>query len=236
VTRKNIAIILARGGSKRLPKKNILDFGGKPLIAWTIDAALKSEVFDNILVSTDSKEIADISLKYGAEVPFLREENSDDFSSSSSASYVALNQAEKYWDKTYDTVTQLMANCPLRTAEDIQNSLKFFHEKKLSAQISCFKFGWMNPWWAFKYNDKNIIEEIFPKVKNKRSQDLPNLYCPSGAIWIAKRDLFIKNRDFRIPGYDYKTLNWTSCIDIDNEDDFLMAKILLDYKLRNNKL
>ena len=140
MTKKNIAIILARGGSKRLPKKNILDFGGKPLIAWTIDAALKSKIFNKVLVSTDDEEIANISLKYGAKVPFLRENNADDFTTSSIATHTALNQAEKYWNIKFDVVTQLMANCPLRTADDIQESVGYFHENKSPAQLSCFKF------------------------------------------------------------------------------------------------
>ena len=236
MTKKNIAIILARGGSKRLPKKNILDFGGKPMIAWTIDAALNSETFDKVLVSTDDKEIAKISLKYGAEVPFLRDDNSDDHSPSSLATYTALNQAEKYWNVKFDIVTQLMANCPLRTANDIKDSINFFYENKFPAQLSCFKFGWMNPWWAFKYNDTNKIEHMFPEIKNKRSQDLPNLYCPSGAIWLANRDLFYANKNFYIPGYNYKMLDWTSSVDIDNNDDYIMAKFLLDFRLRKNKI
>jgi len=236
VTKKNIAIILARGGSKRLPKKNILDFGGKPIIAWTIDATLNSKVFDKILVSTDDKEIAKISLDYGAEVPFLRDKNSDDYAMSSHATHTALNQAEKYWNIKFDFVTQLMANCPLRTSKDIKESVKFFYQNEFPAQLSCFKFGWMNPWWAFKYKDKKNFEHLFPEVRNKRSQDLPNLFCPSGAIWIAERDLFQSNKDFRIPGYNFKTLDWTSSVDIDNEDDFLMAKIILDFKMRKNKI
>ena len=236
MTKKNIAIILARGGSKRLPKKNILDFGGKPLIAWTIDAALKSKIFNKVLVSTDDEEIANISLKYGAKVPFLRENNADDFTTSSIATHTALNQAEKYWNIKFDVVTQLMANCPLRTANDIQESVGYFHENKSPAQLSCFKFGWMNPWWSFKINDAKNVEHLFPEAKNKRSQDLPHLYCPSGAIWLANRDLFQSSKDFRIPGYNFKTLDWTSSVDIDDEDDLLMAKIILDFKLRKNTI
>jgi CMP-N-acetylneuraminic acid synthetase len=161
----NIAIILARAGSKRLPKKNILNLGGKPLIAWSIEAAVRSKVFTKILVSTDCKLIADISIKYGAEVPFLRNENSDDFSKSSLATYTALNQAEKYWKIKFDVVTQLMANCPLRTERDIRKSTNVFIKKNIPAQISCSKFGWMNPFWAFKLDKKKRAKFLFPNKK-----------------------------------------------------------------------
>jgi CMP-N-acetylneuraminic acid synthetase len=91
---KHIAIILARGGSKRLPRKNILDFHGKPLLAWTVEAALHSGKFDRVLVSTDDREIADIARSFGAEVPFLRKIAAGDHASSSEATLAALQQAE----------------------------------------------------------------------------------------------------------------------------------------------
>ena len=123
MVKNSIAIILARGGSKRLPNKNILKFNKKPLVAWSIEAAINSGLFKRVLVSTDNKSIQSISKKYKADVPFLRSKAADDFSSSSVATYHALLQAEEYWKEKYDVVVQLMANCPLRTAEDIKNSL-----------------------------------------------------------------------------------------------------------------
>jgi len=235
VVKTNIAIILARGGSKRIPGKNILNLGGKPLIAWSIEAAIKSKMFTKILVSTDSKQIAKISVKYGAEVPFLRNLHSDDFSKSSLATHTALYQAEKYWNMKFDIVTQLMANCPLRTEEDIRNGIKIFNKNNNPAQISCFKFGWMNPFWAFKLSVNKKSKLLFPKEKNKRSQDLPELFCPTGALWLAKRDLFAKTKDFYMSGYNYESLNWMSSIDIDNKEDFEMAEIILDFRMRKNK-
>ena len=126
-----------------------------------------------------------------------------------------------------------MANCPLRTEEDIKKSFKAFKKNKSSSQLSCFRFGWMNPWWATKINSKNKPSRIFPKFNNKRSQDLPKLYCPSGALWIAKRNNFIKYKNFYMPGYRFKEISWISAIDIDDKEDFLMAKICLN--LRNSK-
>ena len=97
MVKEAIAIIPARGGSERIKKKNILDFFGKPLIAWTIEAAIKSELFQKVLVSTEDEEIAEISLELGAEVPFLRKDYADDFSEVSKATISSLNQAEEYW-------------------------------------------------------------------------------------------------------------------------------------------
>jgi CMP-N-acetylneuraminic acid synthetase len=232
---KNIAIILARGGSKRLPKKNILDLGGKPLIAWSIEAARKSKMFAKILVSTDSKEIAKVSIKYGAEVPFLRDENSDDFSSSSKATFTALRQAEDYWNMKFDFVTQLMANCPLRTASDIRKSIKDFNISKAPSQISCFKFGWMNPYWALELKKNKEPKFLFPDAIKKRSQDLPSLFCPTGALWLAKRDLFVKTKDFYMKGYNLGYLDWISAIDIDDKQDLIMAKTFLDLRMIKNR-
>ena len=221
---KHIAIILARGGSKRLPRKNILDFHGKPLLAWTIEAALKSEQYDRVLVSTDDYEISEIAKAFGAEVPFLRKDAADDTASSSEATIVALKQAEDYWGEQFEYVSQLMANCPLRDAVDINLSVKNFTESGGGSQISCFRFGWMNPWWAAKLDRDGVPEFVFPEALTSRSQDLPNLYCPSGAIWLSKRDNLMANKTFYAPHHIFFPLNWVSAMDVDDAEDFEMAK------------
>lgn len=221
---KHIAIILARGGSKRLPRKNILDFHGKPLIAWTIEAALQSNQFDRVLVSTDDKEIAGIARSFGAEVPFLRNTAADDVTPSSEATLAALSQAEQYWDERFDVVSQLMANCPLRDATDITALVQNFLIKDLEAQISSFRYGWMNPWWAAKLDQQGAPEYLFPEARVARSQDLPPLYCPSGALWIARASALKSSRTFYVPGHVFHSLSWISAMDIDDAEDFEMAK------------
>ena len=230
---RRIAIILARSGSKRLPQKNILEFGEKPMIAWTIEAAIKSKKFDKVLVSTDDEKIANIASNYNAEVPFLRTEAFDDLSTSSDATYSAFLQAETHWGLEFNIIAQLMANCPLRTAQDINDSISEFDKSNASAQLSCTSFGWMNPFWAFKLNERGIPSKLFPDKNNLRSQDLPDLYCPTGAIWLAKRNDFLSYKSFYMPGHRYKPIDWTSALDIDDESDLLMAKACL--LLRNNK-
>ena len=233
----SIAVILARGGSKRLPGKNKRMFHGKPLVAWTIEAALLSKSFDKVLLSTDSQEIAEIGLKYGADVPFLRNRAFDDHSSSSEATLAALDQAEKHWSESFAVVAQLMANCPLRTAEHVCDAMNSFSQRSASSQISCFKFGWMNPWWAAKMKSDSCPEWIFPKAKSSRSQDLPDLYCPSGAFWIAKTQSLKAHQSFYSPDHIFNVMNWMSAIDIDDEEDWLMAEACMtiqQMKVRND--
>jgi len=220
---QRIAIIPARGGSKRIPRKNILDFDGKPMIAWTIEAALESDCFDQVLVSTDSEEIAEISIKAGASAPFLRQENADDEAPSSLATISALKQAEEHWLMHFDLIAQLMPNCPLRNAAHISAAIQNFQILNISFQISCFRFGWMNPWWAVKLDAEMAPTRLFPKALNTRSQDLDDLYCPSGAIWIAGRDELIDAKTFYGPGHRFFPMDWIGAVDIDDMSDYEMA-------------
>lgn len=233
VTRR-IAIILARGGSKRLPRKNLIDFGGKPLLAWSVTAALQSGLFEKVLVSTDDHEIAEVGKSCGAEVPFLRETAADDVSPTSLATHAALLQAEAYWPGKFDVVAQLMANCPLRTAQDIKNGIAAFDRSGAPSQISCFRFGWMNPWWAYLLKDDGIPQMLYPEALGKRSQDLPPVYCPTGALWIAKRDDFLESKNFYLEGHRFEPMDWVSAVDIDDEDDLRMARLCLG--LRSEEL
>ena len=226
MVKKTVAVIPARGGSKRIPNKNIVDFLGKPIIAWTIDAAKNSNLFDRIIVSTDDKKIAAVAESYGVEVPFLRTECADDFSTASEATIFALKQAREYFAEEYEYVVQLMANCPLRTGNDIVNAFDNFRTKNFNFQISCFKFGWMNPWWAVELSNDFVPKLLFPESANKRSQDLPNLYCPTGAIWIARYNKLIEAKTFYGEGYRMFPIDWKAAVDIDNYDDLEMAKLL----------
>lgn len=223
VKKKRIAIIPARGGSKRIPRKNIIAFDGKPMIAWTIQAALESDCFEQVLVSTDCEEIASISIDAGASSPFLRQEHADDQSTSSMATISALKQAETHWNTRFDEVAQLMPNCPLRHARHIVAAIRHFQESDIDYQISCFRFGWMNPWWAAKLDNELTPTRLFPATAVVRSQDLEDLYCPTGAIWIAKRDALLDAGTFYGPGHKFKPMDWMGAVDIDDMDDFKMA-------------
>lgn len=231
---KTLAVIGARGGSKRIQKKNIIDFFGKPLMAWSIEAAIQSEIFHKVIVSTEDKEIAEVAIKYGAEVPFLRQKYADDFSPISMVVIDALAIMKDNYKEEYDYVAQIMPNCPLREKQDIVSSYNNFVNKDYNFQISCFEYGWMNPWWAFKIDKHNIPVALHEKELNSRSQDLEKLYCPSGAIWLAKTKELIESRDFYGPGFKLFPISWQSAIDIDNYEDLEMARAL--HLLRTKQL
>ena len=228
VNKKVLAVIPARGGSKRIPEKNIIEIKGKPMIAWTIEAALKSQYIEEVLVSTDDEAIAEVATKYGAKVPFLRTTNADDHSPISLATISALNQWEEHDFTPYEVVVQLMANCPVRDSEDIDNAIENFFNSNLKFQISCFKYGWMNPWWAHKVNKEGLATPVFEdEERNKRSQDQPDLYCPTGAIWIAEKKELFNVGSFYGPDYTFFPLPWIKAIDIDEYEDLEMAKYFL---------
>ncbi|MBK2095897.1 acylneuraminate cytidylyltransferase family protein [Francisella philomiragia] len=219
---KTVAIIPARGGSKRIPKKNIVDFLGEPMISKTIQAALKSGCFDKVVVSTDSQEIADVAKKYGAEVPFLRNEYADDVSPVSDVIINTLKQLESLGYK-YDNVVSLMPNCPLRDSDDILQMYKVFEKEGYDFLLSAFSYGYTNPWWAH-LKSGNEYKPLFPEQIQKRSQDLEELLCPSGAIWIADVKKLYDFGSFYGKGYAFHELSYFSAVDIDDFDDLALAK------------
>ena len=196
------------------------------MIAWTIKAAIESDLFSRVLVSTDCEEISKISREYGAEVPFLRSGNSDDFTEVSKATCDALFQAEDHWGIEFDTVTQLMANCPLRNSKVIKDFHKEFLARNVNFLLSCFKFGWMNPWWAFKINENNEHSFIFDNALEQRSQDLEDLFCPTGSVWIAKASALKNTHSFYDENHQFFEIDWISAVDIDDEKDLNFARSL----------
>lgn len=233
---KNIAIIPARGGSKRIPYKNIVDFLGKPMIGWTIEAALESNLFSRVLVSTDDVKISEEAKRLGAESPFLRDMYTDDHTPISQATIRALEQAQTFWGEEYSTVTQLMANCPLRGKSSIIDAFNSFEKYQRNFQISCFRFGWMNPWWAVTLDGKQQPSRLFPDAAFQRSQDLPPLYCPTGAIWIARSQLLLLENTFYGTDHCFEPMQWSEAVDIDDYNDLDFAKSVAENKgvIRNN--
>ena len=223
-----IAVIPARGGSKRIPGKNIRPLAGKPLIAYTIEAALESALFHRVVVSTDSEEIASVARNSGAEIPFLRSPQiSDDVTPISAATADALERLDP--DGTqYEFVAQLMANCPLRTSEDLVASFEQFSRTAADSQISVVRYGWQNPWWAMKRDASSFaLEPLFPHEMSARSQDLPELFCPTGAIWWGKTTVIREQRTFHIPRRTGWEIEWQHGVDIDTPEDMAFAETLL---------
>lgn len=223
-----LAVIPARGGSKRIPGKNIRALAGRPAIAYTIDAALESGVFARVVVSTDSDEIAEVALRSGAEVPFVRDASiADDHTPVSLVTVDALERLDPD-GTTFHAVAQLMANCPLRTAADVRDSLAQFAAGGAPAQLSVTRYGWLNPWWAMRRDASNVLEPLFGREATARSQDLPDLFCPTGAIWWATASTLRRERTFHVSGRTGWELPWWRAVDIDTMDDWRMAELLLE--------
>lgn len=222
-----LAVIPARGGSKRIPGKNLVMLGGRPLLAYTVEAALESGLFVRVVVSTDSPEIAEVALTLGAEVPFMRDAAlSDDIVPVSAATVDALERLDPNGDSVA-AVCQLMPNCPLRTASDVVASAGQFERSGTAAQISVVRFGWQNPWWAMRRGDDYALEPLFSDAATARSQDLPELFCPTGAVWWARSGDLRRGGTFHLAGRTGWEIPWQRGVDIDTEDDFEMASVLL---------
>jgi N-acylneuraminate cytidylyltransferase len=221
-----LAVIPARGGSKRIPMKNVRPMLGKPLIAYTVEAALESGLFDRVVVSTDSASIAEAAARCGAEVPFVREQGlADDHTPVSLATLDALERIDP--GSSCAAVAQLMANCPLRTAADIRDSHAEFRRSGAESQISVTRFGWLNPWWAMRRDGSGRLEPLFEERGSQRSQDQPALFCPTGAIWWARPPALRREKTFHMAGRTGWEIDWRHAVDIDTLEDWDLAETLL---------
>ncbi len=184
---KSIAIIPARGGSKRIPRKNIKDFFGKPLIAYSIEAALESKLFDKIIVSTDDAEIAEIAKKYGADIPFMRpKELSDDFTGTDDVTNHALEWFREKGE-TFEFVCTIYATAPLLQSKYLIEGYKALKD---STAINAFSATSMpSPIQrTFKVNDDGRCEMFTPEHYMARSQDLEEAYQDAGQFYWTKTD------------------------------------------------
>lgn len=223
----SLAVIPARAGSRRIPGKNTRLLEGRPLLAHTIEAALASGCFARIVVSTDSPETARIATEHGAEAPFLREGRlADDHTPVSAATAAVLRRLDPD-GLLFGSVCQLMPTCPLRPAAAITASRAAFLASAAEAQISVVRYGWQNPWWALKLADGGVLEPLFAEQLARRSQDLPALFCPSGAVWWARAGALSRSGTFHLPGRIGWELPWQQGLDIDTEDDWDLAEALL---------
>jgi len=222
-----VAIIPARGGSKRLPHKNILPLQNKPLIAWTIDAGLQSQFVDRVIVSTDCNEIADIAIKYGAEVPFIRPDDiAGDFTSTDS---VILHCLETISDQfKADIVVILQPTSPLRTSSDIDVVLRKLVDKKANGVVSVCKCE-HSPFWSNTLPESGEMNFFLKEeVKGKRSQDLPTCYRLNGAIYAFSVDFIINNLGIGYSeGVFSSEMPTIRSVDIDNALDFKLAEVIL---------
>lgn len=225
-----IAIITARGGSKGLPRKNVLPFCGKPLIAHTIEAALRSEVISRVVVSTDDEEIAERSLDFGAEVPFMRPEYlSTDTATSRDAVLHALDFLEH--KGTLDSFCLLQPTSPLRTALDIDLAADLFFTRSASSILSVVEYE--HPiQWALKLDESGRMAPLWENQVQMR-QEASSFYRPNGAIYIFNTRFFKTSESyFGNRSYAY-IMPPVRSVDIDTRLDFMIAEAIASYLKEN---
>ncbi len=224
--KKLLAIIPARSGSKRLPEKNILNFLGKPLVAWTIKAAINSKYIDRVVVSTDSDKIANISKTYGADVPVIRPSILATDNSKSTDVVIHLLDELESSGHYYDYVILLQPTSPLRQTIDINNAIQQLIRTKSNAIISVCEVDHHPLWCNTLPKDKSMDNFIDLDIKNKRSQDLPINYRLNGAIYMCNVKSLRKNKNFflekKCGAY---IMDKNISIDIDCQNDFDLASI-----------
>ena len=221
-----LAIIPARGESKRLPRKNLLDLNGKPLVAWSIEAGLNSKYIDKVVVTSDDADILNIAKYYGV----LSINRPIELSSDTATTFDAVEHAIENI-KYYDYIVLLQPTSPLRTEWHIDKAIEFLINKEADAIVSVCEMD-HSPLWSNTLDDTLSMAEFLTKsIKNKRSQDLDSYYRINGAIYICDTKKLLKEKGFFIENgiYAFKMDRETS-IDIDNEIDFQLADLILKNK------
>lgn len=221
----NIAIIPARGGSKRIPRKNIKAFHGKPMIAYSIDAALKSQCFDKIIVSTDDAEIAEIAIKHGAEVPFMRPAYiSDDYATTLDVIKHAIEFTDSQnWG--VKNVCCIYATAPFLIPEFIQKGLDELTSAKIDYAFSATSFPFPIQ-RALKLSDEQRVEMFQPEHLNTRSQDLEEAYHDAGQFYWGTKSAFLQRKPFFSPQSKAVLLPRKRVQDIDTNEDWELAEAL----------
>lgn len=225
-TPRTLAIIPARGGSKRIPNKNIRPIAGKPLIAWTIDEARRSSCIDRLIVSTDSPAIAEVARGYGAEVPFMRPaELATDETSGTAPVLHAVQEV----GADYDLVVLLQPTSPLRIAADIDACIAAASEDRPSIVSVCEPFS--TPFHCYTRTDAGLLEKLID-LPHMRMQDYPEIYCLNGAVFLARKEWLMREERLFGPETYGCVMPQERSLDIDTELDFKLCEFLLSERSR----
>lgn len=223
---KNLAIIPARSGSKGLKDKNIKILNGKPLISYSIDAAIKSGCFDEVMVSTDSQHYKDIAIECGAAVPFMRSaEMSSDTATSWDTVREVLRMYREQQNKSFDSVCLLQPTSPMRTAEDILEGYRLFEEKKASTVIGVCEAE-HSPIWMNTLPDNHSLDHFVSDTSGKGRQSYNTYYRINGALYIVGAAFIQKENNIYQNSYAY-IMPAERSVDIDSELDFQLAEFLM---------
>ncbi len=218
----NVCVIPARGGSKRIPRKNIKEFFGKPIIAYPIEAAKKSALFDKIVVSTDDAEIAEVAASFGAEIPFMRpKELSDDFTGTVPVIAHAINELEKE-GANIETVCCVYATSAFLTPGLLREGFEALRDgKKYSFSVCDFAAPIFR---SFKILEGGGVEMFFPEHLNTRSQDLPSAYHDGAQFYFGRKEAFLQNLPIFAPHSAAVKIDRRFVQDIDTPEDFEIAE------------
>ena len=220
---RRLAIITARGGSKRIPKKNIREFCGKPILAYSIEAALESGLFDHVMVSTDSGEIAEIAKKYGAEVPFFRSETtSGDFATTNDVLAEVLAEYEKL-GMQFDVACCIYPTAPFVTAEKLKTAVEQLEASDADTLIPVVSFSYP-PQRAMVVEKERLVFK-YPEYLDSRSQDLQPHYHDVGQFYVFRTDRFAVNKKLMVGDILPFIVSELEVQDIDNLTDWKIAEM-----------
>lgn len=224
---KNLCIIPARGGSKRIPRKNVKEFLGKPIIAYSIEAALKSGLFDEVMVSTDDQEIAVIAMQYGASVPFMRSaETANDYATTKDVLDEVLAGYHKL-GKSFDAMCCIYATAPLITAKDVKDAYERLTQSDFVCVYPVVQFSYPI-WRCLDVAEDGSMKRHWPEYENSRSQDLPKEYHDTGTFyWYQLKDNAIQSGKIGAIIVPEERVQ-----DIDTETDWKLAE--MKYRLLRN--
>ncbi len=219
----NLAIIPCRGGSKRIPRKNIKDFLGKPIIAYSIEAAFESNLFETVMVSTDDKEIAEIALNFGAKVPFFRSaETSGDYATTIDVIHEVISQYKYHFKKEFDFVCCIYPTAPLIQVTHLKLGLDLINSSHFDCVFPVVAFAYP-VWRGLIITDQGKTQMFWPEYLNTRSQDLKKLYHDAGQwYWMNIKQL---NRSIFTQNTGSIILSEHEVQDIDNFSDWKLAEI-----------
>lgn len=218
----SIAIITARGGSKRIPRKNVKLFCGKPIITYSIEAALQSGLFEEVMVSTEDEEIAQIARQAGASVPFMRSrESAGDYASTDDVLLEVLKAYEEQ-GRTFDTFCCLYPTAPFVTAQKLQKAMKLLEQADSVMPVVPFSFP---PQRCMVLNEAGELHMKWSEYAQTRSQDLEPYYHDCGQFYCCKTDLFLQYKTTDLPHMMPMIMSELEVQDIDNPDDWEIAEL-----------
>lgn len=225
---KNIAIIPARGGSKRIPRKNVKPFLGKPVIAYSIQSAIRSGLFDEVMVSTDDEEIATIAREYGASVPFMRSAaNANDYATLAD---VLIEVTQAYGEQSVDmaNICCILPTAPLVSEKEILSAYNLFTEGSFDSicPVVAFSYPILR---SLDIDDKGLLKMNWPEYLSTRSQDLRPAYHDTGTFYWVRKDALLREKKLLTDNGSAFIMNELQVQDIDTETDWALAE--LKYKL-----